>query len=159
MPHQSRQLRQYRGVCRSAYAKSERPYEQRVEYAVEHHRENSGIHGMTGLAGRTQAGVHAKVKMRNDVAYQYHLHIVAGIDYCLVAGTEEAQYGVEEQHAHDAEKKSDNDIQRNGVAKDVLRCLIILLPELHRHQRRRSHSYGCSEGRGKVHEGEGDGES
>ena len=82
-----------------------------------------------------------------------------GIDECLVAGSEESQDRVEEEQTDDAQSDTDDEIQRNRVAQNVLRCGIILLSQLHADGCGRSYANTGSESGGEVHEGEGDGET
>ena len=82
-----------------------------------------------------------------------------GIDERLVAGSEESQDGVEEEQTDDAQSDTDDEVQRNRVAQNVLCRGIIFLSQLHADGCGRSHANTGSEGGGEVHEGEGDGET
>lgn len=51
-----------------------------------------------------------------------------GIDERLVAGSEESQDRVEEEQTDDAQSDTDDEIQRNRVTQNVLRCGIVFCP-------------------------------
>ena len=94
--------------------------------------------------------------MGNHVSKQNDHHELVGIGQSDVRSTEETEYGVEENQAYGHEQEAYYQVQRHGVAKQVVGCGIVFLPQLHGDARRRTYAYGCSERTAKVHEREGD---
>ena len=108
---------------------------------------------MTRLSGGSQDRIHAKVHVRHHIAQQDDNHEFAGIGQRHVAGSEEAQNGVEEQQTDDHEQESHNEIQRHRIAQQLLGTLIVVLTQFHTDTRRRTHAHSSSECRTEVHEG------
>ena len=61
----------------------------------------------------------------------------------------------EQQQRYETECQADDEVQHHDVAQDVLRRLVVSLPEAHGHQRRSTHTHQRTESRGEVHQREG----
>ena len=159
LPHQRHQLRKDGGDGGTLYSPFENEDEEGIEYHVHHHRKDGGKHRLLGLARGSEQGIHTEIHVAHHIAQQDDDHILMCIDERLVAGSEESQDRVEEEQADDAQSDTDDEIQRNRITQNVLRCGIIFLSQLHADGSRRSYAHTGSEGCGEVHEGEGDGET
>ena len=124
-------LRDYRGPRRTAYAPTEDPDEERVEQYVHHHREDGGVHSLSWLAYRPQHGVHTQIHVGHGIAHEYYLHIVAGVGDSGLAGAEEVEYGVEEDETQGTNSDTHQQVERNGIAQQVLGDTIVALSQFH----------------------------
>ena len=68
-------------------------------------------HGQTGIARSAHLVVHAQEGVRDYVAQQDNLHVVAGIGQGVVAGAEQAEYVVDEEQPKDGQCQTDNQVQ------------------------------------------------
>ena len=159
LPHQRHRLRQYGGIRRALYAEVQCIYEEWVKYCVYQHREDGDIHRHTRFAGRAHHSVESQIQMSDGITQEDYNHILTGIRQGGIAGTEETQYGVNEQQSHATEQHTYDDIQHHAVAQDTVGYVIVALSQLHTEECRRAHAYGCTECRREVHEREGDGQS
>ena len=79
--------------------------------------------------------------MRDDVAKQDYLHIVAGVWQRGITCAEEAQDRVEEQETEDGEHHADDNVQHHHVAQHPLRRVIVFLSEPDGYKCCRTHAY------------------
>ena len=159
LPHQCHQLREDGGDGGSSYSPFKTEDEERIEYHVHNHRKDGGKHRLSWFACCPQQGVHAEVHVAHHVAQQDDDHILMGIKQRLVAGSEESEDRVEKEQADDAQSDTNDKIQCECVAQNVLGSLVVLLSQLHADGGRGSHAHAGTEGGGEVHERESDGET
>ena len=154
LPAQRDGLREHRGRRRPAYAPAEDEYEYRREYGIDHHREDGRQHRLPRMAAGAQHGVQAQIAVRDDVAREYHLHEVLGIAVRLGARAKHHQDLVQERIHDEHESHPHDDVEHDDVAQHLLCRVIVLLPQLHRDERRRADTHQRAECRREVHQRE-----
>ena len=97
--------------------------------------------------------------MGHGIAHEYYLHIVAGVGDSGLAGAEEVEYGVEEDETQGTNSDTHQQVERNGIAQQVLGDTIVALSQFHGDRGRGSHTDGGTERSREVHEGQRDGQS
>ena len=107
------------------------------------------------IARSPQHGVQAQIHVRDDVPHEDDRHVVAGITDRRLARPEKVEDRIEQQQRYETECQADDEVQHHDVAQDVLRRLVVSLPEAHGHQRRSTHTHQRTESRGEVHQREG----
>ena len=154
LPRERRALAEDGGDSSTTDAQVQAPGEDEdgVEDAVEHHRQDGGLHGLVGVAGAAQDGVEAEVEVREDVAEQNPQHVFAGIAQRVLRGAEEEQDGVEERQRHHRQHHAHKDVQHEGVAQNLLSTSVVLLPQTDANHRGGTHTYHCAEGCRNVHQ-------
>ena len=152
LPEQHERLRHDCGQGSSLYAPTEHVDEERGEHDVAEHRADGGEHGLLGAARRAQKGIQTQVEVCDDVAGKDDVHEVTGIGNGDGAGAEEVKYRVEQQFKQQTERKPHDDIHHHDIAQNVLGCLIILLPQFDRHERRGAHAHHGAERGCQRHE-------
>ena len=149
-------LRDDRRPCRSCYAHIETEYEYRVQDGVEEHCEYSERHGLLRVSRRPHGRVESEIKVGDDVADQDDLHVFLCVWEGVLAGTEEVQNRVYESQCDNHEYQSDDYVQTDYVSENLVGSLVVLLSQEDGQHGRRSRSYQCAEGGGKVHQRECD---
>ena len=115
--------------------------------------------GAWNITGSPQNSVHSKIHVSYSVANEDDLHELTGIGQRDVTGAEEAKYRVEQNPADHHEQQSDDQVQRDSVAQQMLGGLVVALAQLHTDTRRGTDADSCSEGCTQVHEGKGNAKS
>ena len=155
LPDERDNLRQHRGDGRAADTPPEAIDEQRVERRVDDHRIDGSVHRLARMPRSPQHGVQAQIHVRDDVPHEDDRHVVAGITDRRLARPEKVEDRIEQQQRYETECQANDEVQHHDVAQDVLRRLVVSLPEAHGHQRRSTHTHQRTESRGEVHQREG----
>ena len=152
-------LADHRGQGGSLDAHVQPEDEDGVKDGVGGHREKGQAHGQPGISGGPYDTVESEIKVRDDVAQQDDHHVAPCEWQGVVARSEEIQYRIEEQEGDQCEEDAYYDIERQYVGKDLLRGIIVLLPQEDGDQRHSAHAHEGAEGGGEIHQGEGYGQS
>ena len=144
MHHLKRQrdgLRDNRRPCRSLDAPAPSEDEDRVEHAVDHHGEQGRVHRHPRESRRAQHGIQTQIHVRDYIAIENDPHIIFGIGNRLLTTTEEDQHRIEKKQKDRHEEHTQDHVQHKHVAQHMVCPHIILLAQLHRHQRRGTHTH------------------
>ena len=131
LPDERDNLRQHRGDGRAADTPPEAIDEQRVERLVDDHRIDGSVHRLARMPRSPQHGVQAQIHVRDDVPHEDDRHVVAGITDRRLARPEKVEDRIEQQQRCETECQADDEVQHHDVAQDVLRRLVVSLPEAH----------------------------
>ena len=97
--------------------------------------------------------------MRDDITRENDYHILAGIGYRHVARAEEIQNRVEKDQAYGSDDDADGDVQHHHISQNSVGHVVVFLAKQHRDKGGSSYADKGSEGCGKVHQGESDGQA
>ena len=111
------------------------------------------------MSHSTQQGVESEVHVGEHITQKDNLHVVACIADRGFARPEEIEDRIKEQQSDDTEDNTHYDIHHHRVTQYLLGNLVVLLSQLYRDERRRTHAHHSTKRRGDVHQRKGHGQS
>ena len=145
------------GPGSTSNAPSEAEDKQRVQHRVDEDGEEGEVHGRLGMSCASQHGIQPEVAMGDNVAQQDDEHVFVGIGQCGTGGPEDAQDGVHEIDARHGKDDSNQNVQRERVAQDMLCHVIFPLAQPHADDRAGPHAHHGTQCGGQVHKRVGHG--
>ena len=155
-PKHSACLGEYGGKGCSSHAPVEVEDKEGGDDDIGSYGEQGGEHCFFGVTGGPHDIVEPDENEGNGGPQQQYLHEVTSVRECLGTGSEEVEYGVEENECDEPEAYGIDNAEEYDIMEYISGSFCISLPEIDGTYSGSTDGYQCTEGDDKVHQWEGD---